>query len=390
MNAATPSPAPLAGPSGSQHLPALDGVRGLAILLVLFHHLTVFEPVSAAGRCFASVMEFAGHGVDLFFVLSGFLIVRQLSAHRESAGFAARFWLRRGAKIAPLYLAVTFLVFVALEPLLQASHHQEKLRWLLAGEDQWPWYVFFLSNVRKALDARFTNPALDVAWSLAVEVQFYLLAFVAARLLAPSRWKTLAVVAIAAATLFRLGLMLARAAWVPILVLTPGRLDAFAWGALAAIAPAWLAWAPPVLPWLVLLLPLLVPWSRDTAGVEIAGYGLVALAGGILVWRASLPGPSRFRRWLGGPALSLLGRISYSVYLTHLPLRAFLRDRFLPAPRLLDSPSAWLVQGAFFLGAGLACVLAGWLTWRCFEEPIRRFVLARLEPNLVAPVRQAT
>jgi peptidoglycan/LPS O-acetylase OafA/YrhL len=375
----------------TDHLPALDGLRGLAILLVLFHHLFVFDAVSATGRRLASVAEFAGHGVDLFFALSGFLIVRQLAAGRTTTGFAHRFWIRRAAKIVPLYLLVIFGVFVLLPPLLAFTGHGEKLRWVHAAQGHWPWYLFFLSNVRNALDLRFTNPALDVAWSLAVEVQFYLLAFVMARWVAPARWVRLALMAIGVALAFRTCAVLAGTGWVPILVLTPGRLDAFAWGALAVLAPAWLARCPVVLPWAALALPVLVPWSRTSPAVEIAGYSVVALMAGVLIQRATRPGPpSGPVRVLSRPALVTLGRISYSVYLTHLPLRAVLRDGLLPAVRHLDTPRAWLEQGTFWFAGGLVCLLAGWLTWRFIEEPARQVTLAWLQPKTLSlPFRPA-
>jgi peptidoglycan/LPS O-acetylase OafA/YrhL len=367
-------------------LPALDGLRGLAILLVLFHHLFVFSPSGAAGQCVASVVEFASHGVDLFFALSGFLIARQLAQGGSTPGFARRFWVHRGAKILPLYLLVVLGVFVALKPLLAFTGHDEKLRWLLAGKSDWPWYLFFVSNVHNALDTRFTNPALDVSWSLAVEVQFYLLVFFMARWVAPARWARCALIAIAAAIVFRTAAVLAGTGWLPILVLTPGRLDAFGCGVLAAMAPSWLARCPAFLILGVCVLPVLVPWSRASPAVEIAGYTLVALAAGVAIERASRPSlPSLPIRLLMQPAMTTLGRISYSIYLTHLPLRAALRDSFLPPARQLDTPLAWLLQAVFWLGAGITCVLAGWVTWRFLEEPARQAIVGLLQSKRPAP-----
>ncbi|MEY2880153.1 MAG: hypothetical protein RLZZ15_2533 [Verrucomicrobiota bacterium] len=384
-----PPVASLAVPARDR-LPALDGLRGLAILAVLLHHLFVYDPVGAIGARVATLAEFAGHGVDLFFALSGFLIARQLADHHGTPGFARRFWLRRIAKIAPLYLAVNLVVFALLKPLLTATGHTEKLRWLLAHEGAWPWYVTFASNVRNALDARFTNPALDVAWSLAVEVQFYVLAFLIARRVAPARWPRLALAAIALALVFRGACVATGAGWVPILVLTPGRLDAFACGVLATMAPAWLARCPRWLGWGVLALAIVTPWSRATPFVELAGYTLVALAAGLVLERATRPAPAAPMGWLAHPALVLLGRISYSIYLSHLPLRALLRDKLLPAQRVLATPADWCAQIVFWLGAGGTCVAVGWLTWKFFEEPARLAVLRVLQPRPAAGPRPPT
>ena len=366
----------LPGPAG-ERLTGLDGLRGIAILLVLFHHLFVFDPAGPVGERVAVVAEFASHGVDLFFALSGFLIARQLGRAGTVPGFARRFWMHRLAKIVPLYLLVLLFVFVLLKPLLYLTSHQEKLGWLLSAGHNWPWYLFFASNIRNALDGRFTNPALDVSWSLAIEEQFYIMAFVLARLFRTSLWARLALAGIAVSVAFRATEVAMGAGWIPILVLTPGRLDAFALGVLAAMAPAGLARIPGLVAWLVVALPLFTPWSRANAWVEVAGYSVVALAAGVAIERAARPvAPSPSFRILSSPFLVLLGRISYSVYLVHLPLRAALRDILLPKVRVLDHPAAWLEQGAFTLGASAACIGAGWLTWRVVEEPARLAILA--------------
>jgi len=377
---------PVVSAAVSHRLPGLDGLRGLAILMVLFHHLFVFAPAGFLGRHLAVVVEFASHGVDLFFALSGFLIARQLAGGRSDPDFSRRFWLHRCAKIIPLYLVITFGVFVLLKPALVFTGHDEKLRWLVAGREQWPWYLFFISNIRNAIDAAFTNPALDVSWSLAVEVQFYLLAFITARVVAPAHWARVAWVAIGAALLFRLAAVSAGAGWVTILVLTPGRLDAFGFGCLAAMAPAFLARCPNAIFFGLGALPFLTPWSRENPAVEVLGYSLVALAAGMAIERISRRRPpATGARLLEHPFLTMFGRISYSVYLTHVPLRAVLRDTLLSPVRTLDSPAAWLAQMAFWLGAGAACTLVGWLTWRFLEEPARRALVGLRRSAVAVP-----
>ncbi len=349
--------------------------------MVLFHHLSVYDPSGFVGRHLAVVVEFASHGVDLFFALSGFLIARQLATGASSPGFAGRFWIHRCAKIVPLYVAMTSGVFVLLRPALAFTGHVEKLQWLVASQAQWPWYLVFVSNVRNALDARFTNPALDVSWSLAVEVQFYLLAFGIARLVAPVRWPRVALIAIATAVGFRVIAVAAGAGWVPLLVLTPGRLDAFAFGALAALAPAWLARFPNSLFFGLAALPLLTPWSRENPAVEMFGYTLVALAAGMAIERIGRDRPPAATRFLENSVLVMFGRISYSIYLTHVPLRAVLRDALLPSVRRLDTPAAWFMQLGFWIGAGAVCTMGGWLTWRFLEEPARRTLVSWHRPG---------
>lgn len=371
----------------SQRVPPLDGLRGLAIILVMIHHFMVFDPAGYWGTRVAAFSEFAAHGVDLFFVLSGFLITSQLAQNIGRLQFATEFWVKRLAKILPLYLAAVVVVFVGLKWALLWTGHLNKLRWLESTDQNWPWYVFFGSNLRNALDGRFTNPALDVCWSLGIEVQFYLLAFCAARWVRRERWLALALCTIGGAFLFRAAAWSAGANWVQILVLTPGRLDAFAFGAVVALSrrsvARWPVW--PVV--LLVLLPWFFDWSRARPSCELFGYSAVGLSAAILIERTlHSESTSLWVRFLSSRPLVFMGRISYSVYLIHLPLRAALRDGFLPERRVLDTPTAWWSQLVFTFGTAAACVLVGGLAWSLFEEPVRRRIVRRYGGRRVSVV----
>jgi len=97
------------------HLPALDGVRGLAILMVLLLHFV--GQTTATSRYEAAVnwvLSYGLLGVDLFFVLSGFLITGILYDARDQAGYFRRFYMRRALRIFPLYYGVLAVVFFVL------------------------------------------------------------------------------------------------------------------------------------------------------------------------------------------------------------------------------------------------------------------------------------
>src|SRR5579884_2472587 len=88
----------------SKHLPQLDGVRGIAILLVVACHYLWFPRVSALRQLpLMRAANLGWTGVDLFFVLSGFLLGGILIDQKGSAGYFRRFYLRRAARILPLY-----------------------------------------------------------------------------------------------------------------------------------------------------------------------------------------------------------------------------------------------------------------------------------------------
>ena len=107
------------------HIPALDGVRGLAILMVLMDHfIGEMPPANSLERAIVYVTGYGSYGVDLFFVLSGFLITGILYDTRDKAFYFRNFYMRRFLRIFPLYYGVLALLsfFVGpLIPLLQGT-----------------------------------------------------------------------------------------------------------------------------------------------------------------------------------------------------------------------------------------------------------------------------
>jgi len=158
------------------YLPEVDGLRGIAILLVLWYHAPfLFRqlPEFSAEQTPWSMLGLIGRmslggwlGVDLFFVISGFLITSILIRVREGVGSVFVFWGRRALRIFPvaaLYLFVLLALVKFNDPLN-----------LLPRFDAWPWYAFYLGNIHIALFG-WQPLAVMILWSLALEEQFYLL-----------------------------------------------------------------------------------------------------------------------------------------------------------------------------------------------------------------------
>src|SRR5438046_2132847 len=141
-----------------QKIPQLDGIRGVAILVVIIHNSGKFPRLFANGWM----------GVDLFFVLSGFLITGILLDTKHSDGYFKNFYIRRCLRIWPLYYSVIFFVFVIVPFLRPSQGH-------IVFEKSSPWwsFPFFVQNffVPHLTDAA---ASLAVTWSLAIEEQFYL------------------------------------------------------------------------------------------------------------------------------------------------------------------------------------------------------------------------
>src|SRR5688500_13084668 len=142
----------------AEHIPALDGLRGVAILLVMSYHLTVMDRHAPLDRAIGEVLYWSWWGVDLFFVLSGFLITRILLDARSTGAPLRNFYARRALRIFPLYYAVVFAIFVLL-PLVPHPTAQNLSD--VTGSQAWYW--LYLSNIHMATIGQYTNSALVVA-----------------------------------------------------------------------------------------------------------------------------------------------------------------------------------------------------------------------------------
>jgi peptidoglycan/LPS O-acetylase OafA/YrhL len=338
-----------------KHQPQLDGLRALAVLMVLAHHV-FHAPVLWAG-------------VDLFFVLSGYLITGILLRDCERMSFGGmlgNFYLRRAQRILPAYV-----LFLAIAALFVGA----ELRAL------WPYYAGFAQNVPYAFGR--TPTPLTPLWSLAVEQHFYLVWPVLVYF-APRRWLGWILGAIVVAE------PLLRFACTPlfhsadaIYMLTPFRLDTMALGALAALllprvkAANAMRWSWVAMAGGVVAYGLLAhhhPWfhrEANSAVFNALGYTLnLAVMGGLFVWLVAAP-ESWAAKLLAWRPLRGLGRISYMFYLLHVLV-------MVEVEKHVRSGAAVFVL-TLAIAAGLATV--SWLAW---ERPILRLGKRAGKKQLVA------
>ena len=206
-------------------IPELDGLRGLAILLVLIYHCAAFRPVHhSVAYYLLAPRGLMWSGVDLFFVLSGFLIGGILLDNKNSPHYFSTFYRRRIYRIFPLYYLIILL--------LLAGSFIFPSSFLFASQmPKWP-FLFFVQNIFGIAHA----PMLvGVTWSLAVEEQFYLLLPLAVRSLSRRGICALAIFCILAAPVLRTILFFWGVSWDLIRAPLPCRADALALGVLAAI-----------------------------------------------------------------------------------------------------------------------------------------------------------
>lgn len=350
------------GPGGvppTPHYPALDGLRGVAVLAVLLYH----------GGAAAVTGGFLG--VDLFFVLSGFLITGLLLAEwdaRSQLGLR-QFWYRRARRLLPalfLVLAATAVVAALLDADVSRQVRGDGLASLLYVSNWW-----FISQ-GMAYDTALADPSpLQHTWSLAIEEQWYLLlplAFVVALPLVRSR--------------FRLGLVLlllagGSTALMFALAPPPGtdpsrvyfgtdtRVAALlVGGALACVAPALgqrraISWA--ALGSAILLGAAFVTLSFQNPWLYRGGFLLVAVAAAAVIADVVNRPDGILGRALSVRPLVLVGLVSYGLYLWHWPVYVFL------------TPDRVGVDGWPLLVLRLAVTsLLAVASYRLVERPIRR------------------
>ncbi|MFZ5892909.1 MAG: acyltransferase family protein [Myxococcota bacterium] len=353
----------------SGHMPGLDGVRGLAILLVILHRFSLVSEETLAGRVFGRATDLGWIGVQLFFVLSGFLITGILLDTRESPNYLGSFFGRRVLRIFPLYYGTLLVALVAL-PLLRGRSED------LFGS---PWLWLFLSNWAPEGDPLFSH-----FWSLAVEEQFYFAWPFLVRALGPRRLLTFCATLIVVAFLARAAMVVAGASPESVYRYTICRMDALAGGAIAAVimrAPAlferiersWRQLVGGTLGFTLLVFAATRGAPRTAPTTQTIGYSALVLAFSLLVAaliRAEARGEGFIRHVFGLRPLRTLGKYSYGMYVFHVPIHHFLVSHW---PEYTGGREGLdVARGlAYALVASLLTLVAAFVSYQLFE---RRFL----------------
>lgn len=370
-----PRPLPADLPRG--HLPALDALRGLAILLVLIYRFGGGDGAAPAhGLADTRLIELGARGVDLFFVLSGFLITGILHDSRLKPHYFRNFYARRALRIFPLYYAT--LVFLLSGWLPLPPPLTESLR---PAREHAAWLWGYGANLLQAKQNAWCLGATNHFWSLAIEEHFYLVWPAVIWGLSPVAARRLCLALVVASALGRAAWLASGGGEVAAFVLTPFRMDGLALG-------GWLA--------LVARQPGGLKWLSRWAWSAVAGAGSLAIACELserrflyltlTVWSVAFAGllVLMLTTQSGGVLESLgrsgvlqwLGRYSYGIYVFQLPLLYGLAN-VVTAPGLVAwtgySWAGQLLYAALMTAANLALAFASWhlvekrvLAWKRF------------------------
>lgn len=331
-------------------VPALDGVRGVAVLLVLIFH---FHDLAGDARPYGWLSEAMTRGwigVDLFFVLSGFLITGILLHSRGRPGYFRNFYMRRALRILPLYICVVGLFFIAL-PVLHA-HGKD----LLVRESDQRWYWLFLENWGMALQA-INGGQLAHLWSIAVEEQFYLVWPLLIAIAGGRRFAAWCVAMIVVFFAVRTWLLQHGVSFPFLYFSTITRLDGLLLGSLLAASERIRSLASRFAPALVLagvIVLGVMPTGRWAFDLML----LCSISAAALVARASYNGFSLLR-W---SVLRSFGKYSYAMYVFHYLVHGF----FLPLQHRF--PPRTTVSLSIIAGIAISYAMA-WCSWRVLEQP---------------------
>ena len=322
----------------------LDGLRGLAILLVIIWHYfaVIYTPEARTWFGYLHVLtRMTWSGVDLFFVLSGYLISTNLLATRERSSYFRTFYTRHCARILPLYFAVLGMHAILTAPDVKAALGTVGDNFD-ASMSHWV-FLTFTQNIAMAVQNRFADGALSVTWSLAVEEQFYLLLpltiWLVPRRLIP--WFAAGCVALAVLVRNVAFYQNGESAGLSCYVLLPTRCDSLFLGVIVGWLFAWpgrreqfLRWRKSL--WLALgIFGIGMGWMTLTArgvimspfittvGYTLAGWFYATLLVLVLVERHS------FLNWLLRTGwLCRLGVLSFGIYLFHEAVVHAMRSAF--------------------------------------------------------------
>jgi peptidoglycan/LPS O-acetylase OafA/YrhL len=366
--------------NSSLQIPQLDGLRGIAIFLVIVWHYVAFSLLPEPGSIAAYAMDclrLSWSGVDLFFVLSGFLIGGILIDNQKANNYFKVFYVRRVFRILPLYFSWLFL-FSALLIASRVASLPVSVTSLIVGPIPLWSYATFSQNLLMSYHNTFGTLWMGITWSLAVEEQFYCVLPFVIRYLKTRMLPWFLLGCILIAPLLRVALSFSfQSGALAAYVLMPCRADALLLGALCAwmvrqqnishllkkhIRALYLAFV------ILLFGAAILAIKYDpyiSYGLQNLGYTWLALLYSCLLLIALTENRGIIKLITMNFLLRKLGKIAYGVYLIHSVILSLTHELIYEGPKIHYITYIMTLVVALTL----TLILAG-LSWRFFEKPL--------------------
>jgi peptidoglycan/LPS O-acetylase OafA/YrhL len=334
-----------------RRMPQLDAVRGIAILLVMFVNTSEKYPQ-------LHLQPIVGNGwmgVDLFFVLSGFLITGILLEARDAPHYFKNFYARRALRILPLYYAILLFMFVAVPFLRPSEAHTVFAK----SSPIWA-YPVFLQNFLIAVPTMAAGP-LGTTWSLAIEEQFYLVWPLVVRFCRPAILRRMTATMILCTApftyfLWKHGVLIYSNVFCRQVGLMAGALLALMLHS-SGLQPG--KYVKPA--WILFPVALAMAFGSEALGARWLAFTMVALAAAAFLLLALYSQQAWLQAGLRNRFLRYTGKISYGLYLLH-KIPVDLAQTF-----HLERHPAMLLPVAFAGSYALAA-----LSWTLLERPFLR------------------
>lgn len=359
-------------------LPGLDGLRGIAILLVMFFHLAQMKPASSIDSIFYKLTSYGWSGVDLFFVLSGFLITGILIDAKGAENYFRNFYVRRALRIFPLYYGF-FAALLFLSPLVGGQKTTKGVQTLY--ENQW-WIWTHMVNWLVALTGEFQPLSVGGWWSLSIEEQFYLAWAIVIALTPQRKLLRLCLALIVASIVIRFAMVWFGASWEAIYTVTFARMDGIALGAAIAVTARSEAGLGNVKRWSLIAAAIALtgfvvmesllgtayePGRTFSIAIQITLF--VWLWGALVVGTLVASPGSFLQRLTHLKILRIFGKFSFALYLFHMVMNdIFLRIGFDPNTGFVIGRSI-LPWQMLYLGTAISfSLICAFLSWHLYEK----------------------
>jgi len=354
-----------------QYYPELNGLRALAVIAVIIVHCngrSGAEAITYINHCYSNIMSTGWIGVDLFFVLSGFLITGILLDTCKEKGYFKNFFIRRAVRILPLYYLTLLLFFPFM--LLIGNLDTFSPHYLM--------YIFHLGNWNVLFELEQPKELVHL-WSLAVEEQFYIfwpilmLIFVRRRLSIP-----LCLFVIITSIIVRIALVLNDLNY-PAYEITIARLDGLASGALLAILMKEkrddLLNLKNTNKLFIMGMATIITlfhingnfFGRSSLIVTLGIASLPMVFIPLILWTFLLDKTHPYRRFLASKPLIFIGKISYGMYVYHMFIILGLAELVI-IPQ--DVFGYHITQLLFFLLSLFSTIIIAWISYTFFESKI--------------------